>query len=102
MGGSAQARRGLLPFPLAAVRRPAPKKSTLTLRSGRQVLEYGTQRLISSGPNIRQLFDGGLVRLKRGGWKVDVFAMRIPSARATRHKNHELSHHCLGDRPSKE
>jgi hypothetical protein len=64
------------------------------------------------------------VRLKRGGWKVDAFAMRpvlpdfdwfddtsderrkvcaIYHRRALlRHKTHEMSHHCLGDRPSKE
>lgn len=48
----------------------------LTLRAGRQVLEYGSQRLISSGPNIRFSFDGALVRWERGGWQVDAFAVR--------------------------
>ncbi len=51
-------------------------QSVLTLRAGRQVLEYGAQRLISSGPNIRQACDGALVRWEQRGWKLDAFAMR--------------------------
>ena len=51
-------------------------ESRLTLRAGRQVMEYGSQRLISSGPNIKFSFDGGLIRWECGGWTVDAFAVR--------------------------
>ena len=47
-----------------------------TLRGGRQVLEYGAQRLISSGPNIRFAFDGALARWERRGARVDAFVVR--------------------------
>ena len=52
------------------------EEGRLTLRAGRQVMEYGSQRIISSGPNIRFSFDGGLIRWERGGWTVDAFAVR--------------------------
>ncbi len=52
------------------------KFDTITVRAGRQVLEYGAQRLISSGPNIRFAFDGAMVRWQRGEARVDAFAVR--------------------------
>ena len=48
----------------------------LIFRAGRQVLEYGSQRLISSGPNIRFMFDGGGVRWKCSDWHVDALVVR--------------------------
>lgn len=56
--------------------RPPFDDHRLTLRGGRQVLEYGSQRLISSGPDIRFMFDGGMVRWEPGDWRVDAFAVR--------------------------
>jgi hypothetical protein len=55
-------------------RLPLPAGSRVTLRGGRQVMEYG--RLISTGPNIRTSFDGGLVRWEIGDWRVDGFYVR--------------------------
>lgn len=52
------------------------KLDAITLRAGRQVLEYGAQRLISSGPNIRFAFDGAMARWERGDARVDAFAVR--------------------------
>lgn len=49
---------------------------TLVLRGGRQVMVYGSGRLINPGPNIRLSFDGGLVRWERRGWRVDAFYVR--------------------------
>jgi len=49
----------------------------VTLRAGREVVEYGAQRLIGSGgANTRQMFDGGLARWEHGAWRVDVSALR--------------------------
>jgi alginate export protein len=57
----------------ADVSLPMPGEGLLTLRGGRQVLLYGAQRLISTGPNIRFSFDGGLVRWEIDDWLVDAF-----------------------------
>lgn len=49
----------------------------LALRVGRQELAYGSSRLVSfrAGPNVRQAFDGARLRLKRGAWQTDAFAV---------------------------
>lgn len=46
------------------------------IRVGRQELHYGAGRMISvrEGPNVRDDFDGVLVRLRRGGIVADAFA----------------------------
>jgi hypothetical protein len=51
---------------------------TLTLQGGRQLLAYGSERLIGLrfGPNVPQAFDGALARLEAGPWRVDAFLMR--------------------------
>ena len=51
----------------------------LSLQGGRQLLVYGSERLIGRrwGPNVPQAFDGGLARIESGaGWHVDAFFMR--------------------------
>lgn len=55
---------------------PLGADSRVTLRGGRQVVEYGSARLISTGPNIRTSFDGGLGRWETGDWRVDGFYLR--------------------------
>ncbi len=52
--------------------------ASVTVRSGRQELAYGTQRIISvrEGPNVRQSFDGFRVMYKGGNVKIDGFATR--------------------------
>ncbi len=48
----------------------------VTVRVGRQELQYGAQRLISplDWANNRRIFDGGLVRIKsKSGWMLDAF-----------------------------
>jgi hypothetical protein len=48
------------------------------LRSGRQELAYGSQRIISvrEGPNVRQSFDGFRTIVRKGHIQVDGFATR--------------------------
>lgn len=48
------------------------------VRPGRQELSYGKQRLISplDWANTRRTFDGGLARMDRGDWRVDMFWTR--------------------------
>jgi hypothetical protein len=50
----------------------------LTLQGGRQLLAYGSERLIGLrfGPNVPQAFDGALARWEAGPWRVDAFLMR--------------------------
>jgi hypothetical protein len=60
----------------ADLRLPVGGDDHVTLRAGRQVLLYGTQRLISTGPNIRFSFDGALARGQIGDWQVDAFVVR--------------------------
>ncbi|MGB9082643.1 MAG: alginate export family protein [Desulfuromonadaceae bacterium] len=50
----------------------------LTLRSGRQELAYGSQRIISvrEGPNVRQSFDGFRLMYRRGEMQLDGFATK--------------------------
>jgi hypothetical protein len=51
---------------------------SLTLQGGRQLLAYGSERLIGLrfGPNVPQAFDGGLARLESGPWRLDTLFMR--------------------------
>ncbi len=55
-----------------------PGAAALTLRSGRQELAYGTQRIISvrEGPNVRQSFDGFRLMFRTGEVRIDGFAAR--------------------------
>ncbi|HJV65678.1 MAG TPA: alginate export family protein [Geomonas sp.] len=55
-----------------------PGERSLTLRSGRQELAYGSQRIIAvrEGPNVRQSFDGFRVMYRAGGLAVDGIATR--------------------------
>jgi len=49
-----------------------------TLRSGRQELAYGSQRIIAvrEGPNVRQSFDGFRAIIQSGEVQIDAFATR--------------------------
>jgi hypothetical protein len=51
---------------------------SLLLRTGRQELFYGSQRIISvrEGPNVRQSFDGLRAMFRAGNISVDAFATR--------------------------
>jgi len=51
-------------------------ESELSARAGRQVLVFGSGRLINAGPNIRTAFDGALIQLQTGGWRADAFLVR--------------------------
>lgn len=55
-----------------------PADSSLTLRSGRQELAFGSQRIISvrEGPNVRQSFDGFRLTYRGGEVQLDGFATR--------------------------
>lgn len=48
------------------------------VRVGRQELRYGSGRLVDvrEGPNVRRKFDGGLGRLTKNGWRLDLIAAR--------------------------
>ncbi len=50
----------------------------ITLRVGRQELNYGSGRLVSvrEGPNVRQSFDGFKIRSREGRWALDGWAVR--------------------------
>jgi len=52
--------------------------SAFTLRSGRQELAYGTQRIVSvrEGPNVRQSFDGFRLIYRAGEVQMDGFAAK--------------------------
>jgi Alginate export len=52
--------------------------ASLTLRPGRQMLTYGSERLIGLryGPNILRTFDGAKSFLEVGDWRVDGFYAR--------------------------
>jgi Alginate export len=51
---------------------------SVTLRVGRQELEYGSGRLIDvrEGPNVRLSFDGFMVKSKIDSWQIDGFVVR--------------------------
>jgi hypothetical protein len=50
----------------------------LTARAGRQLLSYGSERLISHryGPNVLETFDGVKAVAELGSWQADAFWMR--------------------------
>ena len=50
----------------------------VTLRGGRQMLGYGSERLISNryGPNVLETFDGIKAFSELGNWRADIFWMR--------------------------
>ncbi|MEH2539260.1 MULTISPECIES: alginate export family protein [unclassified Bradyrhizobium] len=58
----------------AQLRVPADS-ATFTVQAGRQLVAYGSERLIGLrfGPNVPQPFDGGIVRAEAGNWRVDGF-----------------------------
>ena len=51
----------------------------LTLRPGRQEMNYGAQRVLSAldWVNTRRTFDGGRILASAGGWKIDGIAARL-------------------------
>lgn len=55
-----------------------PPDQHLTIRVGRQMLKYGSDRLISNryGPNVLQTFDGVKAFAELGLWQVDAFWVR--------------------------
>jgi Alginate export len=57
---------------------PVSGDSLVTLRSGRQELALGSQRLVSvrEGPNVRRSFDGFRVTLRTGDVRIDGFAVK--------------------------
>jgi len=55
---------------------PVGSDGRLTVRGGRQVLIYGSGRLINAGPNIRTSFAGGVASLDVGGWRLDALLVR--------------------------
>jgi len=67
------------------VKLDVPGEVALTLRSGRQELAYGSQRIISvrEGPNVRQSFDGFRLMYRRGEIQIDGFAAK--PAQTNRH-----------------
>jgi hypothetical protein len=50
----------------------------ITVRTGRQEIAFGSQRLVSvrEGPNVRQSFDGLRGTLTAGDWRIDAFGAR--------------------------
>jgi len=54
------------------------ENTSLTLRPGRQLLSYGTERLIGTryGPNVLQTFDAIKTFVDGDGWRVDGFYAR--------------------------
>jgi hypothetical protein len=50
-----------------------PVGADLSLHAGRFAMTYGSERLISFGPNIPNAFDGALLRWAPGGWRIDAF-----------------------------
>jgi hypothetical protein len=51
---------------------------SITVRPGRQLLRYGSERLIGVryGPNVPQPFDAAIARIDRGPWRLDLFYAR--------------------------
>ncbi len=57
---------------------PLGDNAALLVRPGRQLLRYGSERLIGVryGPNVPQPFDAAVARYEQGPWRVDVFYAR--------------------------
>jgi hypothetical protein len=66
----------------ADLRLPLGTDSTVTLRGGRQLLAYGSERLIGLryGPNVLRAFDGVAGILETGEWQVDALYARPVTA----------------------
>jgi hypothetical protein len=62
----------------AEARLPVTGDTKLTVRVGRQLLSYGSGRLIGLryGPNVPLPFDGGVIKLTSGQWRLDAFYTR--------------------------
>jgi hypothetical protein len=60
------------------VKLPLGDDDAFTLRPGRQILSYGSERLISVryGPNVLRTFDAAKGFLEAGDWRVDGFYAR--------------------------
>ncbi len=58
--------------------RPDGGGTVLTAQGGRQLVAYGSERLIGLrfGPNVPLAFDGALVRAEGGAWRIDGFFLR--------------------------
>ncbi|MFN7938329.1 MAG: alginate export family protein [Bryobacteraceae bacterium] len=52
--------------------------NSVTLRVGRQEMEFGSSRIISAreGPNVRQSFDGVRLAFTFRGWQLDTFSLK--------------------------
>jgi hypothetical protein len=59
----------------ADLKLPLAQGADLILRGGRQLLSYGTERLISLryGPNVLRSFDAALAWVQKAPWRVDAF-----------------------------
>jgi Alginate export len=59
----------------ADIKLPLASGTDLTLRGGRQLMSYGTERLISLryGPNVLRSFDTALASVTTDAWRVDAF-----------------------------
>lgn len=57
---------------------PVGDAAQWTLRGGRQVLAYGSERLVSVryGPNVMRAFEGGVLSWQSPGLRVDALAVR--------------------------
>jgi hypothetical protein len=57
------------------VRVPIGKDASLLVRPGRQMLRYGSERLIGTryGANVPLPYEGALARLETGRWRIDAF-----------------------------
>ncbi len=60
------------------LRHALSERRTLSLRVGRQELNFGSARLVTmrEGPNVRLSFDGALVTLREGAWRLDGYAVK--------------------------
>ena len=59
------------------------QQRSLTLRLGRQLMTYGSGRLINVryGPNVLQAFDAAKASIERARWRLDAFYARPADAR---------------------
>lgn len=60
------------------LRIPLGTGTSLTLRGGRQELQFGSGRLVDvrEGPNVRRTFDAARAAIELPGWRVDLLAAR--------------------------
>ena len=68
-------------------------RDSLTIRIGRQELQYGSGRLIAvrEGPNDRQSFDGGRLILRAGDWRAEALLFRLVDDRPGTFDNQEVT-----------